>query len=219
MRPSTEALASILFAATLTPAAMAENRWPDPADVARAMRDHPLPDVVPLRRPVPRIDAAPSGIDLEALARQGAQLPSVTAPRTGSPIRIFVSLDMPAASLRLLAAQAARIGAPLVLRGLRNRSMRATLAAIGKIGGTAHAGWLIDPDAFSRHAIDKVPTFVLTDDEGTTRQDCTGSCRAGDRWFAISGDVSLDHALDAILRQRPALAGRLQPLLARLRPS
>jgi conjugal transfer pilus assembly protein TrbC len=209
----------ILFAATLTAAAMAEDRWPDPADVARALRDHPFPDVVPARRPMPRIDAAPAGIDLEALAREGAQLPSVTAPKARSAIRIFVSLDMPAASLRLLAGQAARIGAPLVLRGLRNHSMRATLAAIGKIGGTGHAGWLIDPEAFIRHAIDKVPTFVLIDDEGTTRQDCTGSCRAGDRWFAISGDVSLDHALAAILRQRPALAGRLQPLLARLRPS
>jgi outer membrane protein OmpA-like peptidoglycan-associated protein len=55
----------LLAAAVSAGTAHAENRWPDPADIARALRDHPLPDVAPIRRPVPRIDAAPAGIDLE----------------------------------------------------------------------------------------------------------------------------------------------------------
>lgn len=202
--------------------AHAENRWPDPADIARALRDHPFPDVAPLRRPVPRIDATPAGIDLEALARQGARLPSESpteaAPKPASTIRIFVTLDMPADSLRLLAAQAARIGAPLVLRGLKDRSMRATLAAIGRITGTGNGGWLIDPDAFTRFAIDKAPTFVVTE-EVSTGPSCTGACRAGEDWISIAGDVSVDYAIETILRRKPALARRLQPLLARLRPS
>lgn len=223
MRASTEAAVLLLAAAILAGTAHAETRWPDPADIARALRDHPFPDVAPLRRPVPRIDAAPAGIDLEALARQGARLPTESpteaARKPASALRIFVTLDMPTASLRLLAAQAARIGAPLVLRGLKDRSMRATLAAIGRITGKGNAGWLIDPDAFTRFAIDKAPTFVVTDDGGAATPGCTGACRAGEDWVAIAGDVSVDYAIEAILRQKPALAPRLQPLLARLRPS
>ena len=219
MRASTEAAAILLATAILAGTAHAENRWPDPADIARALRDHPFPDVAPLRRPVPRIDAAPAGIDLEALARDGARLPSAAEPKPASTLRIFVTLDMPTASLRLLAAQAARIGAPLVLRGLKDRSMRATLAAIGRITDTGQAGWAIDPDAFTRFAIDKAPTFVVTDDGSTNTSNCTGACRAGEDWVAIAGDVSVDYAIEAILRQKPALAPRLQPLLARLRPS
>lgn len=219
MRASTEAAVLLLAAAILASTAHAENRWPDPADIARALRDHPFPDVAPLRRPVPRIDAAPAGIDLEALARQGARLPTAATEKPASTIRIFVTLDMPTASLRLLAAQAARVGAPLVLRGLKDRSMRATLAAIGRITGTGQAGWLIDPDAFTRYAIDKAPTFVVTDDGGAATPGCTGACRAGEDWIAVAGDVSVGYALETILRQKPALAPRLQPLLARLRPS
>ena len=218
MRAFTEAAALLLAAAILASTAHAENRWPDPADIARALRDHPFPDVAPLRRPVPRIDAAPAGIDLEALARQGVRLPTEAAQKPTSTLRIFVTLDMPTASLHLLAAQAARIGAPLVLRGLKDHSMRATLAAIGRITGTGQAGWLIDPDAFTRYGIAQGPTFVVTDESSATPS-CTGACRAGEDWVAIAGDVSVDYALNTILRQKPALAPRLQPLLARLRPS
>jgi len=222
VRASTEAAVLLLAAAILASTAHADNRWPDPADIAKALRDHPFPDVAPLRRPVPRIDAAPAGIDLEALARQGARLPiespTEAAPKPASTLRIFVTLDMPTASLRLLAAQAARIGAPLVLRGLKDRSMRATLAAIGRITGTGQAGWLIDPDAFTRYGIDKAPTFVVNEEVSATPS-CTGACRASEDWTAIAGDVSVDYGIEAILRQKPALAPRLQPLLARLRPS
>ncbi len=208
----------LLAAAIVAGTAHAENRWPDPADIAKALRDHPFPDVAPLRRPVPRIDAAPAGIDLEALARDGARLPSAAAPKPASTVRIFVTLDMPTASLRLLAAQAARIGAPLVLRGLKDRSMRTTLAAIGRITGAGQAGWLIDPDAFTRYGIAQAPTFVVTEDVSAAPS-CTGACRAGEDWTAIAGDVSVDYAIETILRQKPALAPRLHPLLARLRPS
>lgn len=212
----------LLVAAISAGTAHAENRWPDPADIARALRDHPFPDVAPLRRPVPRIDAGPAGIDLEALARQGARLPTESpteaAPKPVSTLRIFVTLDMPAASLRLLAAQAARVGAPLVLRGLKDRSMRATIAAIGRITGTGNAGWFIDPDAFTRYEITQAPTFVVTEEVSATPS-CTGACRASEDWTAIAGDVSAEYAIEAILRQKPALAPRLQPLLARLRPS
>lgn len=222
MRASTEAAVLLLAAAILASTAHAENRWPDPAGIARALRDHPFPDVAPLRRPVPRIDAAPAGIDLEALARQGARLPTESpteaAPKPVSTLRIFVTLDMPADSLRLLAAQAARIGAPLVLRGLKDRSMRATLAAIGRITGTGQGGWLVDPDAFTRYGIVQAPTFVVTHEVSATPS-CTGTCRTGEDWISIAGDVSVDYAIEAILRQKPALAPRLQPLLARLRPS
>ena len=200
-------------------------RWPDADDIERARKAHPFPQADRLgAQPVPappRVNlpstAAPT--DIEALARAGARLGSPSAQATAaSPLRIFITLEMPRASLQLLTDQAARSGAVLVLRGLKANSMRETLAAVSSLIGERQVAWVIDPEAFTRHRIERAPTFVLSlDDRADTATSCGTDCRTPPAFVSVSGDVSLDHALDTLARERPEARPLVAPLLARLK--
>jgi conjugal transfer pilus assembly protein TrbC len=128
---------------------------------------------------------------------------------------------MPQASLQLLTDQAARAGAVLVLRGLKAQSMRQTVAVVQELIGTRRVAWVIDPEAFTRFAVRQAPTFVLTLTDAAN--DAHGSCRAGcatpASFVSVTGDVSLDYALETIQRRQPQAAPRAEPLLKRLRAS
>ena len=203
-------------------------QWPTPQDIDRALQAHPFPGAdrigsQPIPRP-PRVNPPRGAIDIEALARESPRLPSAGAAPIAAPtpLRIFITLDMPRASLELLTDQASRAGAVLVLRGLKSRSMRETVAMVGELIGNRHVAWVIDPEAFTRFAVHQAPTFVLTlnDAAGT---DADGSCGAGcvtpAGFVSVAGDVSLDYALEAIMRRRPEAAPRAEPILKRLRGS
>ncbi len=200
-------------------------RWPDADDIERARKTHPFPGADRLgAQPVPappRVNlpstAAPT--DIEALARAGARLGSTGEQTTAtSPLRIFITLEMPRASLQLLTDQAARSGAVLVLQGMKSNSMRETLAAVSSLIGERQVAWVIDPEAFARHRIERAPTFVLSlDDRADTATSCGTDCRTPPAFVSVSGDVSLDHALDTLARQRPEARPLVAPLLARLK--
>ena len=198
-------------------------QWPTQQDMDRALKAHPFPDPgridsQPIPRP-PRVDAQPSGIDIEALARGKVVVPGSTAAPASAPLRIFVTLDMPRASLKLLTDQAERSGAVLVLRGLKSQSMRETVSAVGELIGDTKATWIIDPEAFTRHAVRQAPTFVLTlsDPVNDAPRTCGAGCAAPTGFVSVAGDVSLDYALEAILRRKPEAAPRASPILKRLR--
>ena len=212
--------------------------------MARALKAQPLP--VPERlatqpaREIPRIAPNPPtlgniniNIDIAAMARQGAALTTLSAPDTAaSALRIFITLDMPRASLQRLVDQATRSGATLVLRGLKDQSMRQTVAAVGELIETRRVSWVIDPDAFTRFHVGAAPTFVLTltdepvpglpafgpvlDLPRCSGNGCT-SPALEPSYLSISGDVSLDYALDAIARRSPEAAPRASAILQRLR--
>jgi conjugal transfer pilus assembly protein TrbC len=120
------------------------------------------------------------------------------------------------------------------LRGLKGQSMRQTLAAVGELIETRRVSWVIDPDAFTRFKVSAAPTFVLTlADEplpGTPTLGpvpdlprCSGSGCASPptdtSYLSISGDVSVDYALDAMARRSPEAAPRASAILQRLRKS
>ena len=201
-------------------------RWPDADDIERALKAHPFPGPDRLgAQPAPappsvKLPAAPAPTDIEALARTGARIGGPSAQTTAaSPLRIFITLEMPRASLQLLTDQAARSGAVLVLRGLKANSMRETLAAVSSLIGERRVAWVIDPEAFARHRIERAPTFVLSlDDRADTATSCGTDCRLP-AFVSVSGDVSLDHALDTLARQRPEARPLVAPLLARLKGS
>ncbi len=46
---------------------------------------------------------------------------------------------------------------------------------------------------------------------------CGGGCATPAAFVSVAGDVSLDYALEAILRRRPEAAPVAEPLLERLR--
>ena len=147
--------------------------------------------------------AAPT--DIEALAWAGARSGSPAAQTTAaSPLRIFITLEMPCASLQLLTDQAdaqrrgPRAAGPegqLDARDPRSR-LQPDRRASGGVGDR--------PEAFARHRIERAPTFVLSlDDRADTATSCGTDCRTPPAFVSVSGDVSLDHALDTLARQRP----------------
>jgi conjugal transfer pilus assembly protein TrbC len=165
------------------------------------------------------------------MARQGAALSSQPpSPESPGALRIFITLDMPRGSLQRLVDQAARSGAVLVLRGLKTQSLRATLAVVSELIESRRVAWVIDPDAFARFRVATAPTFVLTlADEGPITvtsgsadadpSQCGNGCVTPTAFVSVAGDVSLDYALDAMLRRNPEAAPRATAFLQRLRSS
>jgi conjugal transfer pilus assembly protein TrbC len=123
---------------------------------------------------------------------------------------------MPQGSLRRLVDQAERAGAVLVLRGLKNQSMRQTVAAVSDLLGQRRAGWVIDPEAFERHSVEAAPTFLLTMGEDAPPCSAT-TCTVPRPFVSVSGDVSLDYALEHMARRQPGAAAVAGPYLSRLR--
>ena len=86
----------------------------------------------------------------------------LSGPRSGSAeVLVFTSLSVPAASWRQWAHEAARTGAPLVLRGVGEGGLRATVKRIGEMLGGAEAGVAIDPRLFRLFGIARVPAVVV----------------------------------------------------------
>lgn len=209
--------------------------------MARALQARPLPDfstLAPMTSPrIPQLPAsepanslgadrqAPAP-DIAALARQGNRLGASVSPQgagtTG--LRVFVTLDMPAGSLQRLIEQCERSGATLVLRGLQNQSLRQTLATVQTLLSQRRVSWQIDPEAFEHYRVQAAPTFVLDlpsltlpNQGDLPNAQCTpGSCTDRPPHVMVSGDVSLDYALQAMARRLPMAAPRALELLRRL---
>jgi len=201
-------------------------RQPTDAEIERAAREHRMPTDGELERvPIPstpklNVTGATAPLDIEKLARQIQEAPAAlergangTAPR----LQIFVTLAMPEASLSALIAQAVRAHAVLVLRGAKNGSVRQTLEAARKLIGTQPVAWQIDPPAFARYRITAAPTFVLTRTGAVPTACAEDVCLADHDFAKVTGDVSLDYALEAIARGAPALAADAEVILGQLR--
>ena len=120
--------------------------------------------------------------------------------------------------------------------------MRQTIAAAADLIGERRVSWVIDPNAFKRFNVNAAPTFVLTlaGDLGLhvmpgipTPSDasslgnkpglpqcvgngCTAPTNPAD-YLSVSGDVSLDYALDVMLRHSPDAAPHASAIVQRLR--
>jgi len=205
-------------------AVAAEPRWPT-ADEIKAARDrYPIPpivDIVPRTAPVvPNLPFERPALDVEAIARLYAENGGAFAgAKTAEPqLRIFVTLAMPEASLKLLARQAAKTQAAIVIRGLKGESMTSTVTAVQRILGELRVDWQIDPPAFARFSVTRAPTVVLTAQGAGAHEPrgCTKECEAASAFVSVSGDVSLDYALNAIARAKPAYATDAERFIARL---
>ncbi|AEB85693.1 MULTISPECIES: type-F conjugative transfer system pilin assembly protein TrbC [Comamonadaceae] len=199
-------------------------------DIEQARRKHSLPPIdipaIPPATTAPSIDALPqpvtrTPIDLEALARgyvsQTDTMETAQGLAKGPGLFVFVSLAMPRPTLQRLIDQAARARASVILRGLTNGSLRQTVAQVQPLIGQRQVAVQIDPQAFDRFAIVRVPSFVLVRD-GTRPESCAaGSCAPREAFLRTAGDVSLDYALEHMQRAAPAFRADAAPFLARLR--
>ena len=199
-------------------------------DIDAARRKYGMPSDAELRSaPVPtrpNVEALPQPlsrppIDLEALARgYASQCEAMTQAQglaTGPGLLVFVSLSMPRPTLQRLVGQAARAKASIVLRGFANGSLRDTVAQVQGLIGSRQVAVQIDPLAFDRYAVTRVPTFVLVRD-GTRPVACaSGSCAPADSFLRTSGDVSLDYALEHMRRSAPGFGPPADTFLKRIK--
>ena len=199
-------------------------------DIDAARRKYSVPGAAELRAaPVstgPNIEALPqplsrTPIDLEALARgYASQSDAMTQAQglvDGPGLLVFVSLSMPRPTLQRLIDQAARAKASIILRGFANGSLRDTVSQVQGLIGARQLSVQIDPQAFDRFAITRVPSFVLVRD-GTRPASCaSGSCAPADSYLRTSGDVSLDYALEHMQRAAPTFGPAAGTFLKRIR--
>ena len=113
-------------------------------------------------------------------------------------ILLFTSLSVPAESWRQWARDAARIGAPLVLRGVAAGSLRATVKRIGDRIGGHDVGVAIDPRLFRLFGVTRVPAVVVV--PGGVPPCASRGC-AGDPappHDRVTGNIGLVAALETI---------------------
>jgi len=198
-------------------------------DIDAARRKYSMPGDAELRYapvPTPNVEALPqplsrTPIDLEALARgyvsQADAMTQAQGLATGPGLLVFVSLSMPRPTLQRLVGQAARAKASIVLRGFANGSLRDTVAQVQGLIGARQVAVQIDPLAFDRFAVTRVPTFVLVRN-GTRPVACaSGSCAPADSFLRTSGDVSLDYALEHMRRSAPGFGPPADIFLKRIK--
>ena len=174
----------------------------------------------------PNIEALPKPatqipVDLEALARgyagQSDAMAQAQGLTAGPGLFLFVSLTMPRATLQGLVDQAARAKAAIVIRGFANGSLRDTVAQVQGLIGTRQVAVQIDPQAFDRYAVTRVPTFVLVRDGARPVACASGSCAPADSFLRTSGDVSLDYALEHMRRSAPGFGPPADTFLKRIK--
>ena len=108
---------------------------------------------------------------------------------------------MPEASLKKWLTEASRIQAPVYLRGLKNDSLKETLAALQSLEGDTQ-GVLIDPRIFQQWDITQVPAVVAQTEH---------------EHRIFLGDVGLIYALEAIHQHWDGHNLSLQTLISTLR--
>lgn len=191
------------------------------ADVARIQRQYAgqppesAPGIDRLPEPVPR-----QATDLGAIAEGYRQLAPGIAEAQGllssGALLAFVSFTMPEASLTRLLAQAERSGARVLLRGLLHGSLRETVTRVQALTAGRRIAVQIDPQAFKRFQVEKVPTYVLLRDGAHATPCATSSCVTAQDFVAVSGDVTLDYALEQVVRLAPDFAALAAPYRSRL---
>lgn len=148
-------------------------------------------------------------------ARRGAQAarPQPTTPT----LYVFVSLTMPKGSMSSILDQAALSSAVIKVRGLQDRSIKKTAETIKTLIGERNIAMEIDPDAFKRYGVKSVPAVVLASPAANAASCADAACVPPASFALVTGDVTLDHALDLIDRQHPPLSSAARAYIQRIR--
>ncbi len=150
--------------------------------------------------------------------RHAAGIAGGMAARKGAAeILIFTSLSVPAASWAQWAHDAARTGAPLVLRGVGAGGLTATARQIGARLGSHAAGVAIDPRLFRLFGIERVPAVVVV--PGGVPPCESGGCSADPAppHDLVAGNIGLVAALEAVAAEGEAGRQIAKAYLGRLR--
>lgn len=200
-------------------------QMPTEQALRRAAPSVPNVDALPQVGATPAPDLAELASRYERLQRGSnatAQLDSIgpsdgsrdTAPLSG--LLVFVSLGMPAPTLEALVSDAERAGALLVLRGVKDHSLKATKLHIQQLIGRRRVAWRIDPTLYRSLGIQAVPTYVLIDPAQPMVQPCGAALCGQAAHSRLGGDVTMQRALQAMVEADPAFAPVAQSYLHRL---
>lgn len=157
------------------------------------------------------------GVDPAKLA--GRYQGSFTDAQKSSPdLMVFISTSMPKKALLMLGEQARAAGAVLVLRGMKGvlgtkGVMEETTKALQPIADTG-AAIQIDPEAFGRYHVTAVPTFVIA-----SKEESCGSDICDAKSYALSGDVTLEYALEQWSSRGGAIGKQADMYLRRINRS
>ena len=140
----------------------------------------------------------------ESMAGAVAQgfVPDRAAPGNGAntaEVIVFMSLSVPEPSWRQWSRQAVAIGAPMVLRGVADGGLAATVRAIR--GRGPQDGAAIDPRLFRLFRIGSVPAVAVV--PGGVGPCTSPGCStdAAPPHDLVTGNVGLDGALEAVVRE------------------
>ena len=144
-----------------------------------------------LTEAVPFIDRAVGG----AVAPERASRPSALDDRI-KPL-VLISFGMPDSQIRGLLHEAHRMHAAVVIRGLLHDDWNRTIKKLRSLADERLAGVSIDPTAFTRFNVSRVPTFILPLERLAP---CTpDGCRPV-RHVRATGSASLSYFLDFVAR-------------------
>lgn len=152
---------------------------------------------------MPNIEALPqSAVPAEDIANMVKHYESQgfkqVKPKGLPDLFVLVSFSMPKGAIEKLIAQSEKSGAILVFRGLKGDSMTEMGKAIEKILKGRNVQVVIHPPAFQQFSVKQVPAFVLANQEAGKVLD--DGCAMPNSFVKVSGDVTLDYALEYIER-------------------
>ena len=148
---------------------------------------------------------------LPAERQAGATARGLAARGTGAEVVVFMSLAVPAAGWREWAGEAARIGAPLVLRGVAPAGFRATVREVGRRLGGHDAGVAIDPRLFRLFGIERAPAVIVVPGGVPACSSRGCSDDPAPPHDLVAGNIGLAAALEAVAAEGDvgrAVAGR-----------
>ncbi|MXW46410.1 MAG: type-F conjugative transfer system pilin assembly protein TrbC [Gammaproteobacteria bacterium] len=135
---------------------------------------------------------------LPAENHAGRAVENFAARQGTAEVLVFMSLAVPEASWAQWAAQTARTGAPLVLRGVSTGGLRATATEIGRRLGGHESGVAVDPRLFRLFGVERVPAVIAV--PGGVPACASRGCAddAPPPFDAVAGNIGLAAALEAI---------------------
>lgn len=202
-------------------------RLPSDGELEKAQKKLRIPSATDVERqpipPMPNMEAlgaGPSGkIDVGSLASKMEQMGvgENPLPAIQPQLYVFISLSMPKHSLERILDVAERTGAVVVLRGMKERSLRKTFAAVQELIGQRQVGVGLNPQLFQRFGVTSVPAIVLAKPEALAAECQQNKCVDPKSYAKLTGDVSIDYGLDLIERQAPTLRNESRFFLAKFK--
>lgn len=176
------------------------NALPDGGKIQQQYGAAGLPHIERIQAPNPT-----PKVDVAEIAKQFQR--SISAPSISPKydLIIMASLSMPPGALKHLAEQAQRANATFIFRGLSGNSMLTMARDVRNAMGGVSASVAVNPPAFKQFGVTQVPAIVIaTHQAGNVLEN---GCSSPQTYIKVSGDVSLDYALEYIERQSPQWAG------------